>query len=216
MTALHVFDMDGTLLPGTTASVEIARAFGRLPELLDLERAFAAGGLTTYEFALAARELYAGLTSEQVRDIFERCKWIDGIEQVMADIRARGEWSLVVTMSPNFFADFLLTKGVHEVRASSFPPLPITQLPHEHDILTPADKVRIVDEVRGQLGLDLDRCVGYGDSGSDTPLFHHLPYSVAVNATPSVRAIATVSADCSDLRVAYRAGRACLDDGGRD
>jgi phosphoserine phosphatase len=35
---LIFFDLDGTLLPGTTASLEIARATGTTAQLLDLER----------------------------------------------------------------------------------------------------------------------------------------------------------------------------------
>jgi phosphoserine phosphatase len=45
---LIFFDLDGTLLPGTTASLEIARATGTTAQLLDLERAFSAGQCTTH------------------------------------------------------------------------------------------------------------------------------------------------------------------------
>jgi phosphoserine phosphatase len=37
---LFVFDMDGTLLPKTSACLEIARATDTLPTLVDLERQF--------------------------------------------------------------------------------------------------------------------------------------------------------------------------------
>ena len=50
---LHVFDMDGTLLHGTTAGVEIARRLGCLPDLLDLEASFAAGTMDTKEIGRA-------------------------------------------------------------------------------------------------------------------------------------------------------------------
>jgi phosphoserine phosphatase len=41
--SLHVFDMDGTLLKGTTASLQIARHLGCTRELAELEARFAAG-----------------------------------------------------------------------------------------------------------------------------------------------------------------------------
>jgi len=52
----HVFDMDGTLLHGTTASLLLAGALGGGDGLAALERRFASGTLTAVEFA---RELHA-------------------------------------------------------------------------------------------------------------------------------------------------------------
>jgi phosphoserine phosphatase len=211
MTVLHVFDMDGTLLRGTTASVEIARALGHLPALLELEEEFLAGRLTTYGFAVRASEVYADLTVERTAEIFRCCPWLAGIDEVTADIRARGELSAVVTMSPDFFADGLLELGVDEVRASRFPPLPLREPPAESGILVPADKVAIVDALLDRHGLAPDQCVAYGDSASDIPLFGHLRHTVAVNATPALRRVAARSVECADLPTAYRAGRALLD-----
>jgi phosphoserine phosphatase len=212
VTVLHVFDMDGTLLRGTTASIEIARALGHLPALLQLEQAFTSGRLTTYEFAVQAYEVYAGLTPQRVADIFRDCQWMSGIPEVISDIRARGEYSLAITMSPNFFADLLQSLGVNEVRASRFPPLPLRELPKESGILAPADKVTIVSNVLLRHGLSPLQCVAYGDSASDLPLFRHLPHTVAVNATPMLREVAARSVDCDDLRAAYWEARAMLED----
>jgi phosphoserine phosphatase len=211
MTTLHVFDMDGTLLRGTTASIEIARALNRLPDLLDLEKSFAEGLLTTYEFAVAAYDLYRELADSTVEEIFAASPWMTGLAEVMADIRRRGEFSLVITMSPAFFADLLTTKGVAEVRASRFPPLPMRQPPDPAAILTPTDKVPIVGEVLARHGISPQRCVAYGDSSSDLPLFGQVRRSVAVNATPQLRGVAAVSFDGLDLWGAYQAGRHLLE-----
>ncbi len=211
MTVLHVFDMDGTLLRDTTASLEIAKALGRVPELLELEQTFTAGGLTTYEFAVAAYELYRGLDPGSLVALFEGSPWIAGIGRVTADIRRRGERAMVITMSPNFFADLLLGEGIDEVHASRFPALPLRTLPEPSAILTPTDKVTIVDDALARHGCPPGRCVAYGDSASDIPLFAHLPHSVAVNATAALRRLATVSVESEDLWDAYRAGRTLLE-----
>lgn len=210
MTTLHVFDMDGTLLRGTTASIEIARALNRLPDLLELERSFAEGALTTYEFAVAAYELYRELTESAVAEIFAASPWMTNITEVMADIRQRGEFSLVITMSPAFFADLLTTMGVAEVRASRFPPLPMRQPPDPASILTPASKITIVDETLAKYGIPSWRCVVYGDSASDLPLFGQVRRGVAVNAIPELRGVAAASFDGLDLWGAYQAGRDLL------
>jgi phosphoserine phosphatase len=63
----HVFDMDGTLLHGTTASVLLAAALGR-PDSLDvLEERFAAGALTTVEFVASRFPRTADVRSTRPR-----------------------------------------------------------------------------------------------------------------------------------------------------
>ncbi|MFD5076484.1 HAD family hydrolase [Streptomyces sp. NPDC058371] len=204
MTRLHLFDMDGTLLRGTTASLEIARTAGCVPELLELEAAFADGRLDTRGFAAALGRLWRGLSPDLVARAFTEAPWMRGLAEVMSDIRRRGEHSVVVTMSPDFFAERLVAFGVDAVAASRFPTLPLRTAPDPAGILTPADKVDIMDRIRTSWGLDRGSCVAYGDSGSDIPLFRALQDTVAVNAAPAVREIARYHYDGDDLCEAYR------------
>ena len=85
--------MDGTLLKGTTASVQIARYLGCAEELAVLEARFAAGELGTRGFAAAIHGLWRSLTRLAVAEVFGACPWLDGIPEVCADIRERGERS---------------------------------------------------------------------------------------------------------------------------
>lgn len=204
---LHVFDMDGTLLHGSTAGVQIARRLGCLPDLLDLEESFAAGTMDTRAFSAAIAGLWQGITAEVVLEAFRASPWIGGLPEVLADVRERGERSLVITMSPDFFADGLRGLGVDEVAASRFPPLPLTSIPDPAGILTPADKVTIVDAALARHGLTARDCVAYGDSGSDIPLFRWLPNTVAVNAVAELAELAAIRYDGTDLREAYRLAR---------
>ncbi|MEU0270265.1 HAD-IB family phosphatase [Streptomyces sp. NPDC006307] len=210
MSRLHVFDMDGTLLRGTTAGLEIARRLGCLPELVRLEAAFAAGAVDTRGFASELCGLWRGLAAETVADVFAGAPWIGGLAEVVADIRERGEHSAVITMSPDFFAGRLTALGVDQVVASGFPPLPLRTAPDPARILTPADKVLVMDRIRTALGLDRDSCVAYGDSGSDIPLFLELTHTVAVNAGSALRRLARHRYDGDDLREAYQAARTSM------
>jgi phosphoserine phosphatase len=78
MTALHVFDLDGTLLPGPTASLLIAAAHGSGQELRALEARFAAGELDTAGFAAAVHGLWATLTPEIVAAAVAGGPWLTG------------------------------------------------------------------------------------------------------------------------------------------
>lgn len=204
---LHVFDMDGTLLHGTTAGVEIARRLGCLPDLLDLEASFAAGTMDTKAFSAAIAVLWQGITAEVVLEVFRASPWIGGLPEVLADVRERGERSLVITMSPDFFANGLRELGVDEVAVSRFPPLPLTTIPDPAGVLTPADKISIVDATLARHGLTPKECVAYGDSGSDIPLFRWLPNTVAVNAAEELAELAAIRYEGKNLLEAYRLAR---------
>lgn len=207
---LHVFDMDGTLLVGTTASLQIARHLGCTQDLAGLEARFAAGELDTRGFAAAIHELWGSLTQQAVADVAGASPWLKGIPEVCADIRKRGERSVVITMSPDFFARQLLKFGFDDVAASRFPALPFREPLDPAGILTPADKVRIVEEMRALHGLPLSRCVAYGDSMSDAPLFRQLTKTVAVNADHHLAELAALSYRGDDLAEAYALGRTLL------
>jgi phosphoserine phosphatase len=125
--SLHVFDMDGTLLRGTTASLQIAQNLGSTEELVELEAQFAAGEIDTRGFAAAIHALWRDLTPSSVADAFAAAPWLTGIREVCADIRERGERSMVITMSPDFFARRLLELGFDDVIASRFPTPPFAE-----------------------------------------------------------------------------------------
>lgn len=204
MSALHVFDMDGTLLRGTTAALELSRRLDCEPTLLELERQFADGEIEAWEFAVAVRGLWGELDPALVASVVADAPWIDGIDEVCADITARGESSMLVTLSPTFFARHLLDRGLDVVHGSVWSD-PIDP----SAILTAGDKVRLAEAERRRLGVEPSACVAYGDSGSDVELFAHLANSVAVNAVPGLVAAAEYRGN--DLREAYALGRELLD-----
>ena len=166
--------MDGTLLKGTSASLQIASYLGCAEELTGMEARFAAGEIDTRGFAVVIHRLWEKLTRAAVAEVFGASPWLAGIPEVCADIRKRGERSVVITMSPDFFARHLLELGVDDVMASRFPSLPFREPLDPGGILAPADKVRIVTELCNRHALPESRCVGYGDSMSDAPLFRRL------------------------------------------
>jgi phosphoserine phosphatase len=213
---LHVFDMDGTLLHGTSANLEVARRIGTLAELTELETRFAAGELDTRGFSAALHTLWGELTPAVVAAAFTDGPWVTGIEEVCADIRGRGERSVVITMSPDFFARHLLRLGFDEVVASRFPALPFAEPLDPAGVLTPDDKVRVVDELCARHGLEMAGCVAYGDSMSDAPLFRRLTRTVAVNADHHLADLAALSYTGTDLTEAYALGRSLIPLAGAD
>ena len=209
MTRLHLFDLDGTLIRGSAAAVEISRQLGVEREIDELEREFAAGGLSTARFAELACALWGELTQAQVAAAFEGAPWLTGIREVWADIRARGERCAVISLSPGFFVERLLEWGADAAHGSAWPAVPFRERLDPVGILTPAAKVRITDELCGKFGLTRADCVAYGDSMSDAELFAVVPFSVAVNADHHVSEIASRRYSGNDLREAYEIAGNC-------
>ncbi|MGW1928121.1 HAD family hydrolase [Streptomyces sp. NPDC001919] len=199
---LHLFDLDGTLIRGSAAAVEISRQLGVDEEIAALEKGFLQG-LTPDEFAVRARELWSALTVEQVAAAFDGAPWLLGIREVWADIRDRGDLCAVISLSPDFFVERLLGWGADAVRGSRWPAVPFTEPVHRPGILNARAKVRIAGELCAEYGVDPAHCVAYGDSMSDAELFAIVPETVAVNADHHLAGLAQRTYTGGDLREAY-------------
>lgn len=206
MSKLHIFDMDGTLLTGS-ACLELSRQMGQLEPVTDIEERWGRGEVGHVAFYELCLPLWEGMRVEDIDEVFSATPWIDGVEDVWADIARRGEHSAVITLSPQFFADRLLDWGVESVHGAGVEAgVPLDPAL----VLTPEAKVPLALELIERYGLIEDDCVAYGDSSSDVPLFERLTHTVAVNGTASVREAAAVAYDGIDLREAYAAGRGLL------
>ena len=188
---LHVFDLDGTLIHGSTASLEIAKITGTTVELAELERSFGAGKIGTRQFAHAIGQLWRGLSHETVEQAMHGTPFLSGITEVIQDIRARGERSALITMTPNFFADRMSVFGFDHIAGSVFPALPLAEDPNPELILVPESKVSITATWLKLYGLSWSECVAYGDSLSDLPLFAQLENTIAINASESLQALSS-------------------------
>ncbi len=97
---LFVFDIDGTLLPNTTACLEIAKQTDTLSELKGLERQFLAGELDTKMFADSIYRMWGVLNEKVVRAAFEGATKLERINTVISMLSDKGHKSCVITMFP--------------------------------------------------------------------------------------------------------------------
>ncbi|MEV5850029.1 HAD-IB family phosphatase [Streptomyces sp. NPDC051985] len=203
MARLHLFDLDGTLLHGTSAPVEISRQLGLEAETVELDRAITEGRITPPEYAARVYALWAELTDAQVATAFDGAPWLARIREVWAEIREAGDYCAVVSLSPSFFVERLLGWGAHAAFGSRFPAVPFVEPLDPAGVLTAAAKVIIADRLCERFGVGREDCVAYGDSMSDRDLFAAVPVSVAVNADGHLAGLATYSYTGRDLWDAY-------------
>ncbi|MEV2252335.1 HAD-IB family phosphatase [Streptomyces sp. NPDC050147] len=203
MARLHLFDLDGTLLHGTAAPVEISRQLGLDAEIAALERDFVAQRIDSPQYATRVHALWADLTDAQVTAAFEGAPWLAGIRETWAEIREGGDYCAVISLSPSFFVERLLGWGAHAAHGSSFPSVPFTEPVNPTGILNATAKVKIANRLCEEFGVGRSDCIAYGDSLSDLELFAAVPVSVAVNADHRLVGLATHSYVGRDLRKAY-------------
>ncbi|MEU6069524.1 haloacid dehalogenase-like hydrolase [Streptomyces sp. NPDC047082] len=203
MARLHLFDLDGTLLHGSSAPVEISRQLGLEAETVALDRAISEGRIGPPEYATRVHALWAELTEGHVVAAFDGAPWLARIREVWAEIRNAGEYCAVVSLSPSFFVERLLDWGAHAAFGSRFPAVPFTEPVDPAGALSAAAKVRIADGLCQKFGVSRADCIAYGDSMSDRDLFAVVPVSVAVNGDGCLAGLATHSYTGRDLWDAY-------------
>lgn len=179
---LVVFDMDGTLLPDTMANLELARALGQEPRIIDLERGYSSGVLDSTAYAQAVLEMYSQLTPDIINKAFHAAPKLNGLRDIVDWCHRMGLRTAVITTGPEFFArGFVTHYGVDDVRAAFFP-LDATSLRLDDCLLVhDVDKPVLAKQLCDKYGVHISRCIVVGDSRSDVSLFQAFPQSVALN-----------------------------------
>jgi phosphoserine phosphatase len=202
----HIFDMDGTLVRGTSGPVLVAAALDQPDAMRVFEERFAAGALTAVQFAQELHAMWGIVASEVIERAFAAAPLLANIREVLADIREREERACLITMSPDYFAERFLDFGFDAVFASRFPRDADTPL-DEAGILTPADKPRLAADFCAEHGLAIEHAIAYGDSLTDIYLFDAVGVRVSVNGDHHLADRADIAVEGTDLMVAYRAAR---------
>lgn len=207
MRFLFVFDMDGTLLPETTASLEIAKATGSVSELTRMEADFKGGSLDAPGFAERAFELWRHLERDRYRGIFDETAKIGNIRKTLEEIRNGGNLSCLLTLSPDLYAEHFSEYGFDYILASKFPRSKNGRVGRidRGDILDAERKPELVEELCRGNGISMENTVAFGDGISDLPLFAAAGISVFVNADPGIRGKADIHYEGDDIYEAYSA-----------
>ncbi|MHA6765608.1 HAD family hydrolase [Streptacidiphilus sp. PAMC 29251] len=203
------FDVDGTLVPGTSSSVFLAGFLGHQRALMVAEDAYAAGQLTNQQVSVTDAEGWTGHGEEQVRGWLVDLPLVDGIaetvawcrEQALAPVLATLAWDPVGRHIAERFGFRAFCGAELEVSSGRY----TGRVRRDFDEY---DKRDFALRQAREGGVDPTRCAAVGDSRSDLPLFAAAGLSIAFNATPAARAAASTAVDGDDLRTVIPALRA--------
>ncbi len=198
---LACFDLDGTLVVGTTTSLHLADRFGHVDLLRDLERRYSAGEISNHQIADDTARFFAGVHPEAAEKALESIPLIAGIPETLDRLRAVGVTPLLCTLTWAFASRYLGSRFGFE--AASGTPMDessdgrlLGEVTRHFDEY---DKRAFVEEYCHKHNIPLNACFAVGDSRSDIPLFGAVGFSVALNVTADARRAASVTLDTDNL-----------------
>jgi phosphoserine phosphatase len=196
-----VFDLDGTLLRGTTVSLLLAQWLGREGEISELERAFHAHEISNSVVADTSAGWLAGKSVAEAWRVLEDGSWIDGMAETFQVLAGAQVSLLLGTITWSFAAEmlresygFAAASGTEMRVVDGVLSGTVSRYFDEHD------KARFVEDWCAQHGYSMSQVAAIGDSRSDVPLFDRVGLSIALNATSDARAVATHVLDTENLR----------------
>lgn len=198
MSRLFIFDMDGTLLPGTTGMLQIAQIMGHTDQLQQLETQYITQQIDSLQFALNIFHLWENLSPKDVEAAFTKTPKLNNIKEALKKINERGDISCLITTAPHFFAHHFHNYGFDHIFASK-PFNLIERKFSPYDVLHAKDKPHIARQLCETLHLPFQESVAFGDSVSDIPLFQTLEHTVAVNGDMSIKTQAKFHYEGFDL-----------------
>ena len=195
------FDVDGTLVPGTSSSAFLAGFLGHRDELVKAEDAYAAGALDNRQVSELDAAGWAGVSEKRVAAWLDGLPLVGGIAETLAWCRGNGLVPVLATLAWSPVGGHLAGRfGFHgfcgpglETASGRF-----TGRVARH--FDEYDKRDYALARARELGLGPRSCGAVGDSRSDLPLFASVGLSVAFNASQGARAAAAVAVDDGDLR----------------
>lgn len=195
------FDLDGTLVRGTSTCQHLGDCFGHGTVIRDLETSYALGTVTNRDVADVDAKYYIGRTTHEIETAMSTIPLIGGIEHAVSELRRNGILVLLTTVTWSFAAEVLAKRfGLDGCSGcvmgeSGAGVLSGTVVRHFDEF----DKRDFVKHYCEKRDISMDRVFAVGDSRSDIPLFSAVGHSVAINATEPARRAATCSISTGNL-----------------
>lgn len=176
------FDMDGTLIQGTTSNLFFAKLLGVEKEVIDLEYKLKIGEIDSSTFMVVISEIMDKLTVEYIKNNFHLLPIIDGIKQTLQYLRSANIVPILVTTSNILFADCFKERfGFEHVFGTVHEIMSCGRIGIGKKVCSSNHKIKHVQELVESLGGTMSEVIAIGDSFSDLPLFQKVGCSIAFN-----------------------------------
>jgi phosphoserine phosphatase len=195
------FDLDGTLVPGTTICRHLGQHFSHGEIIRELDTKYAEGSISNQQIAEAEASLFEGVLQTDVEAALATIPFIAGIAETLEVLRTMHINVLLTTITWEFASR-------HVARAFGFDAWTGCLMNESHPgtlsgrlelVCDENDKRDFVLRYCEQRDVNVDQVFAVGDSRSDVPLFRVVGHSIAINASSAAKAAASSSIDTFNL-----------------
>lgn len=176
-------DLDGTLLPDTTAFAEILSQYGHRDDVAASDARYFAGDINLRECFMEQWDWFQKLTPADIHRALRDAPWISDVREAVAEMRAAGLKVRMLTDQPSTITDFGSRWGLGPAISS-----PVTVKDGQQILLD------FQEEKKANLrasGLDPTSVIHVGNGTNDVPVWNAGAKGIAVFADPPVAAHAT-------------------------
>ncbi len=180
MSRTVTLDLDGTLLPHTTAFAEVLRGTDREQDVADSDARFFAGDLSLHDCFVEQWAWVRERTLQDLHRALRKARWLPGISEGVARIKAAGLEVRMLTDQPSILTDFGARWGLGPAICS--PTTVVEGRAAELDFRE--DKLANLRSA----GLDPGDVIHVGNGANDVPVWDAGAHGIAVFAAPEVAA----------------------------
>lgn len=176
------FDMDGTLIQGTTSNLFFAKLLNVEKEVIELEQRLKKGEVDSDTFMIVVSEIMDKLTVDYIMESFDLLPIVDGIHETLQFLRNANIVPIIVTTSNIIFAECLKERyGFERVFGTIHEVSPEGCIGMGKTVCSSKHKIQHVRELVQSLSGTMSQVMAIGDSFSDLPLFSEVGCSIAFN-----------------------------------
>ena len=207
---LVCFDMDSTLIKAEVID-ELARRHGVYDEVAEVTERAMRGEL---DFQQSFRERMAklkGLDESVLAEIAEELPLMDGVEQLMAQLKRLGYRTAILSGGFTYFARHLQQRlGFDEIHANELVIEDGKVTGEVREPIVDADrKAALLHQIAQREGIAMEQTIAVGDGANDLKMLAAAGLGIAFRAKPLVRAqarqsISTLGLDAVLYLIGYR------------
>ena len=198
---LASFDLDGTLVRGTSTGGFLAQKMGHAAAMLAAEELYAQGKVPNDYVSTLDGEYYQGYTKARIFELLADIPEIAHIGETVSAFNDRGIPCVICTLAWEFVAEYFAER--YGFIALSGPALAYDEdakftgkiQAHFNEFGKPV----FIQNLCDKFGYDMSRVFHIGDSRSDIELFKQAGHSIAINATDDAKAHAQQSIETESL-----------------
>ncbi len=201
MIRLACFDLDGTLITGTTTTLFLAKNLGFDKWSPKFEEDFRTGLYNnSTQIAQETARQFRGVSLGRIYELYPGVPKIANITSTVANLKKRGIIVILASITWGFFVELFANEYGFDSYCG-------TQMNMDNNVLTgeigaycnELDKLQFFLNPCRHYGVPLRETISVGDSKSDHPIFREAGKSIALNADPETKRLATYSLDTKDL-----------------